>query len=351
MNQPTSGGSNEESKIAAIKTLAIVGFIVAIVFFVWLAVQVVRVAPTAFGTLASLAESVYGTQKPFDARVNKNVVNSGDTMTLSWDTVRTSGTYDVLYQCVEGVSLEARDVKGNIVAPICGVPFLLDAEKESADLLFTSEKDHFADITLAVRFTPTNTPEKVEEKTFLLTVVNAALAEETPVVEEPEPEEETPVTEPEPEETPVVTPPKPTQPVVTPAVPVPTHPVSNPNGFTDLQVTYLGIGTYDESTRVFTPTTQIDNDKRGAFRFEVKNTGTKTSDTWTYTVTFPDESTRTYTSPLQMPLQPGERDTVLIAFSDIAEKAGTYDISVKVATARDTVSHNNGFEWSIKIVD
>lgn len=341
---------NTESKVAAIKTLAIIGFITAIVLGVWVAVQVVRLAPSALSTLASIAESVYGPHITFEAHTDKNVVNAGDTTTLSWNHMQANGLYTFSYKCTEGISAQTRDAKGDIVTVLCDTPFPLDATKTSTDIIFASEKKRFTDITVTTRFTPESTSLTSSEKTFLVTVVNATIAEgvtatSTPVVTVPE--------TPTPVEVPVVVKPKTPKPVTKhhiPVTPIPTPLLSNPNGYTDLQVTYLGIGTYDEVTKVFTPGTEIATGERGALRFVVKNIGTKVSTQWKYTVTLPNESKSVYTSPLISPLMPGESETTMIAFSDIASTPGNYTIKVQAADVNDTNLGNNSFEWTIKIV-
>jgi len=149
-----------------------------------------------------------------------------------------------------------------------------------------------------------------------------------------------------PKKTPVAT----TTPPVVPT-PIPVLVVSNPHGYTDLKVAYRGIGSYNENTKVFTPTIAIDNDTRGALRFAVENTGTKTSGLWTYIVTLPTESKSIYASPTQPPLLPGSKDTIMIAFSEIATKAGIYPITITIIDVQDSALGNNSFVWSVQVTD
>lgn len=335
---------NQESKTSAIKSLAIIGFVAAIVFFVWLAVQVVRVAPSAFRSLASIAETVYGTKQPFEMNIDTKVVNAGTPLTITWKEMTKNGTYTFSYRCTEGISAEARDTQGNIMNVACGTPFTVAGDKESFEVMFSSEKQRFTDVPVTLTYTPEG--GTATEKTDLVTVVNATFAENPTTPTTPEtpatttPETPTPTTTPKP-------------PVTTQPVPVitTTYPVSNPNGYTDLRVQYLGIGSFNESTKVFTPTTAIDKDTRGAIRFEVKNIGTKTSSEWRYTTILPNGDNQEYTSPTQEPLKPNERQVVMVAFGDLTQRTGNDTFSVAIAGGNDTNSSNNSFSWTIQIVD
>ncbi len=246
MNDP-----NQEPKTAVIKTLAILGFAAAIFVGVWLSIQVVHYIPSAIGTLASLAESVYNTRTPFAT------------------------------------------------------------ESEEGEILVTADNTTLTDTTHATTTVSLPTELRTDTEPAI-----PAIASSTP-----------------------------------PVVYIPVPVVSNPNGYTDIAVQYRGIGIYNESTKVFTPTLAINNDTRGALRFAVENTGTKTSGLWTYMVTLPNESKSIYASPTQPPLLPGSIDTIMIAFSEISTKAGTYPVTVTVIDAQDSFFGNNSFVWSIEVTD
>ncbi len=359
---------NNQEKAAAIKTLAIIGFITAIVLCVWIAVQAVRFAPSGFATLANIAESVSGRSVPFSVTVDKTIVNAGEAFVITWTDMKKDGAYTFLYQCTEGVSAEIRNDQGDIVDANCESPVTLPFNESNATVIFSSEKDRFTDVSFSIGFTADGASEAAEEKTQAVTVVNATIpligegtstpepltpevVEPEPVVPEPTPEPvQPPVTTP----TPAVTPtPQPKPPVTTRPVPVVTTaiPVSNPNGFADLQTTFVGIGTYNDSTKVFTSTASLDNDSRGAVRFEVKNIGTKTSGTWTYEVTLPSGDNSSYSSPTQKALLPNERVLVTIAFGDVSNNTRTEMVKIEVDGGSDTNTKNNDVSQTVRIVD
>lgn len=348
MNNAHLQTNEEAKKMSVIKTLAIIGFITAIVAALWLSVQVVRLAPTGFKSLASLAEVVYNKDVPFSVTTEKNIVNSDESFAITWTQPRRSGAYTFSYACTDGVSAKVRGENGDTAVIACDTATNLSSTGTTTDVTFSSEKKRFTDVPFFVRYTPTIDANAFAEYKGLVTVVNISFNGETvtppvvvtPATTTPEVVKEATTTKPV-----AATPkPKPT-PVVTTV-----YPVSNPNGFIDLKTSYLGIGSFDESTKTFNPTSVLDNDFKSAFRFEVKNMGTKTSGVWTYTVTFPGTG-HTYTSISQEGLKPNERAVVTIAFNDISAKTGEEQISVATETTGDTVSGNNSFYWLVKIVD
>jgi len=354
---------NEESKSAAIKTLAIVGFIAAIVAGLWIAVQAITLIPGAFSSLASLADSLYG-EKGLVIKAEKNIVNSAEPLRVSWIPLRHEGTYVFSYRCVDGISAETRNADGDIVRIPCNDEIAV-AEgsftrvEQTTDVVFTSEKQRFTDVPYTFAFFKNGEEESMYERSGVVTVVNATIPQtgavagaqddtdtKTPVVTKPA------VTKPV-VTTPVVTKPTPTpkpQPVYYKTVPVTTtaYPVSNPNGQTDLEVTLIGIG--EVKNGVFVNDTTLEAGDTAALRFSVKNIGTKTSGEWTYAATFPADGDNDLTSSKQSPLLPSERATFTITFT-VTEDEGSETARVSVSTSGDAKSANNSASKSVKIAD
>lgn len=343
----------EKRKENAIKTLAIVGFTAVVVLAVYLAVQVVQLAPGAFTSLASMAEKVHGTPgaKELTVVTDKTVVKNGEEVTLSWNDTKTEGTYRFVYKCIDGVIISATTIEGHPVNITCGETIALNNDGE-ATLTVTSNMQRFADVLYTVTFTEESATEPSLLENNQITVVNANIPlsgiiagatdnEETDVVVETPTEE--PVTE-TPSE-PAVVKPKP----VTPTTPTYTYtyklPESNPNGFTDLEMKYLGVG--EIKNGAFIPRAEIDNDTEGAVRFQVKNIGTKTSEKWTYEVLLPNGTT--YESPKQTGLKPNETATIVLGVNTY--ETGTQKIEGEVKVSGDRSSANNDFSWSVKVVN
>lgn len=342
MNQVT-----EEQKGSLTKTFAIVGFIAIVVFAVWLAVQIVSVIPSAFSSLASLADSVYNydSKKELVVSTKETVINAGESFSISWTTFKQDGIYTFSYACTEGVSVDAKSATGEIVSVACNTPLDL-GNTSSLEVLIASEKFRFVDIPYTVTFTQKGVQDSTVTTTKTITIVNATiptsanLADGEAVNEDPKPVETPVITTPV--KTPTYVAGKPTTiKKVTYSVPV-----SNPNGKIDLQVTYIGVGTLNGKT--FTPSKSIDIDDEGALQFEVKNIGTKTADSWSYKAELPSDIT--YTSGDQKALKPNERAIITLGFEGIA-KTGSETVGVTVTAKNDVAKTNNDFTKTIKIVD
>lgn len=347
MNQAT----DNKGKEGVLKTLAIGGFVGLIIIIAWLGIQLISFMPTAFSSLASLADSVYN-YKPAELVVvnNKDAANAGEAFTISWNEVKQDGKFSFKYACMEGVAVEIRTA-GNPIKSVDCDKYVDLGKVTSMDINITSEKNRFAEVAYTVAFTPIKAKTPSVEHGNSITVVNPMISPEVivsatttePVVTEPEPAVET-----KPETTPTKPTPKPVTPKpVTVSTPIYSIPVSNPNGFTDLSVRSIGVGTMDASNR-FTLVGVMDNDAKGAIQFEIKNIGTKTSGEFTYTATLP--SGAVYTSPAQPALKPNERSIITLGF-ETANQTGVKTFNVKVAISGDINSANNSYVSAVKIND
>lgn len=336
----------EENKTSAIKTLAIIGFIAAIVAGLWITVQVVRYIPSAFTSLASIADSIYGSPKKIEIAAEKDVVNSGESFRFTFKPMRGEGSYVFSYRCIDGISAETRDISGEIVRVACDEEVELASGRllgaQGAEILFSSEKKRFSDVPFTLAFYKDGADEATSFTTNIVTVVNATIPEGTGVATATTTKPTT--TKP----TTVVTKPVTTTKPTTPSKPVTTYvkkvpvtttsfPVSNPNGHTDLDVTLVAPSTLDagedESIQVI-----------------VKNVGTKTSKDWKVEVSYPAEGDSTFTSKAQAPLLPGERATMTIRFT-ATDDEGTKTVKAKASTSNDSKTSNNSVSKSVKVQD
>lgn len=346
---------NEESKSSAIKTLAIIGFIAAVVAGLWITVQVIKLIPSAFTSLASIADSLYGGKSGLMVETEKDVVNSGEPLRLSWSPMRREGSYVMNYACVEGISAETRTEGGEVVRFDCeeGVAFasgVFKGEERVLEVVFTSEKQRFTDVPFTITFFEQGENEEaLYTKDGLVTVVNATISQAGVVagaaVATPKPNPV--VTKP----TTVATPkPTPTKPTVIKTLPVTTtgYTTSNPNGFVDLQMTYIGIG--EMSGNTFTSKASLEAGENSALRFSVKNIGTKTSGNWSYDLDFPGESDDEFNSNSQAPLLPQERIVVTLRFT-ATDNDGSEFVKGEVTGGNDSKKANNSFSKKIEIKD
>ncbi|MCA9361122.1 hypothetical protein KC845_01040 [Candidatus Kaiserbacteria bacterium] len=342
----------EEQKSSVTKTLAIFGFMAVIILMVWLAVKIVAVAPSAFTSLASIADSVYNTNNPekLEVGTKNSVINSGEVFTINWSTLKTPGTYTFSYTCTEGVMLELQDNSGQNIALSCGNTFTT-GDTTSLDVIAQSEKNRFTDIHYTMTFTPNDVRKPIVSKDNIFTVVNSSI----PTRNDNEVATSTEETGGDMSETDKETIDS-IEDINTgfnPTTPEPTYieeviysvPTSDPNGKVDLQITYKAVGIQNGS--VFIPKSNIKTDEKGAIQFEVKNIGTKTSENWFFEANLP--SGIVYKSDNQVALKPNERALFTLGFEGIT-KTGTESFGVKVNTKNDTNQNNNSFIWAVEIV-
>ncbi len=355
--------TDNKGKDGMLKTLAIGGFIGLIIIIAWLGIQLISFMPGAFTSLASLADSVYN-YKPVEIVVvsNKAVANAGEAFTLSWNKPKQDGSFTFSYTCIEGVSVEVRATQDNIKTVTCDEDFNIGAV-DTIDLSVNSERNRFTEIPYTIAFIPSKSAEPAAFTDKTITVVNAMIspvvvtATTTPVavitpdlkpvvVVKPEPKLEPVKTTPIPVPKPVT--PKPTTPKpVVVSTPIYSIPVSNPKGYTDVGVRILAIGTMNSNGR-FVAANTIDNDAQGAIQFEIKNFGTKTSNSFTYTATLPNGTV--YKSPTQTALKPNERMVATIGF-ETDDMTSVESFEVIVTISGDTNRTNNQFTSKVSIVN
>jgi outer membrane biosynthesis protein TonB len=354
MNNVTS-----ERKQSVLKTLAIIGLVGIILIVAWLSVQIVKVFPTAVNSLASLADSVYSydprAPKPVELESTVEKVESGESFTINWVQPLKTGNYAITYECKDGLAVDMKTADTEFKGIECGDSYDLGAVN-SAELMVVSEKNLETEVNYTITYFRANMADYTSTASNSVVVTNQRFAvakpeEEvvvptTPEVTEPKPE----VTEPEatkPEVTPVPAPkPKPTAPVVQTPVVTYAIPVSNPNGFTDLEITYLGIGLVDQNG-IFNKTGLLAKNAPAAMQFAVKNIGTKTSGNWTFESELPNNGN--FKSVVQTGLKPNERATMTIAFT-APNSTSLQNFSVAVNSTSDTNLKNNNFNWTVVVV-
>lgn len=326
------------------KTLAVIGFLVAVVFAVWLAVQIVRLAPSAFSSLANLLEGVQmgrDAQNELVIESNDSVINSKEAFVIAWSDLKRDGAYTLSYECSDDVSLSIR-VDGEIVLVNCDESFVLPKDTFSVDASLISDKERFVDVIYRIAFIKGNESEVAFEAEKTVTVVNASVPSVDVVVKA----DEEKATEPKNEEPKTVTTSAPKTPPITTYKYAYTYkkPVSNPNGYTDLATKFIGIGIVEGKN--FKAYEKLDAGEEGAMQFVVENIGTKTSGPWTFKVALPSGSD--FVSKAQKALEPKEKTTLTVIFPD-AGKDGTRKIEVWVTG--DSSTTNNHFEAIFEVVD
>jgi hypothetical protein len=323
---------SDTAKTLAVKILAIIGFSVTVVLIIWLAISIASRIPNLFNSLANIADSINLRKEitSITVELEKTVVNAGEAFTLSWTDTRTTGMYRLGYTCVPGIALRFEDPQGNMRPLRCEEPLPLPHTVTELTLVASSSVDRFSDIVLTVQFAENDEVEPLEG-TAKLTIVNAqipvgAQASSTPAERTVAAPATTPT---DVEETPRANPaPQVPQRTVTTIV----YPQSDPNGFTDLEVSIVSVGTMRNGVYIASGRGSENYD---AVQFRVKNIGTKTSSEWSFRGDIPGDSG--YRSPSYAGLKPKEYMIFTMGFGTHTERSATFTVQVR----EDTTTANN----------
>lgn len=335
-----------ERKESVLKSLALIGLLGVILFIAWVSVQIVAVFPTAVSSLASLADSVYNFNPRGMAEIKlqptAESVETGGELNLVWDKNFDTGTYAFTFLCEEGLSVEIKTTESRFENAECGKSYTLGTV-DNAQVKINSEKKGQAPFTYTISYFKNNvyTPSSQSSQSILVT--NSRFTEPGPnvnvVTVGTEAETETSTGSDTEVETPVaVTQPKP-QPTYEVTYQVP---VSDPNGFVDFKVTYLGVGSKN-SNGSFTNSGVLKEDLAGVMQFSVQNLGTKTSDTWSFKAELPGGTD--YNSGTQKALKPNERAVFTLAFPALT-KTSLETFGAEATVKGDINTKNNSFTWT-----
>ena len=323
-----------ERKARVTKSLAVFGFVAIIGVIAWSSVQIVRYAPKAFTSLASIAGSLTEYQNQLD---NKDTVaftstiekvDSGKPATLTWKKASLAGSYAFYYSCNEGVVLDIVDTEG-LRSITCDTSYGL-GDTDTVTVVVNSEKKSEVAVTYTVTFTPDKGLGLTQTASSSVLVSNLSAKENTTVATKND-WRDTVISKPTTTlvvtgtSTPVKTPTKPgSVPAVTPPA----------KGYIDLITHYTATGVIDGNTF---KAGALHKNSEGAVQFTITNMGTMTSATWSYSVTLP--SGFNYISPLQSPLLAGEQATISIGFS--IDDLTTHTFVITAAEKNDVKLSNN----------
>jgi len=103
----------------------------------------------------------------------------------------------------------------------------------------------------------------------------------------------------------------------------------------DMSVEIIAVGVLNGE--MFNQNDTLTESSIAATRIEVENIGKKSSGEWSFEVEFPTATAFAYTSPLQAPLESGERKTYLLSFDKL--KAGI-DQAIVVSVKHEEVERS-----------
>lgn len=334
---------NTSTRDWVVKILVIIGFIATIILLLWAGTVAFKKLSPTFANLASVAE-IKDDYKPVDElsiAIDKTVVNSGESFQISWTDMQQTGEFKFNYECDDGVNLLIRSDNGNLMRMQCTDTLTLPATVHGLFLSVDSTAIRFTDVELSLAFVSSQ-KEITHVADTRITVVNAEVQPGEEVAgenTETTNEQDTPS---ESNNTNTQTPPATQTPTY-----ITTYPESNPNGFSDLKTTILGMGEVRGGT--FVHLAKLDPDDRNAVKFDVENIGTKTSSTWTFKVTLPDGTK--FRSGGQSPLKPQEHAEFVLQFNldDVDEDDEFVEIEVEVSASVDANRKNDSADQLVKL--
>jgi len=335
--------TKQTPKEIVVKILVIIGFAATIFLFLWLGVKLIGVISPSLANLASVAKTMQE-YKPVDMLeivADKDIVNSKESFQINWTDMQQTGEFKFSFECAEGITVLVRGASGKLLPMTCNDTLTLPGTVQGLYLSIESLKTRFADVNLSVAFISSQ-KEITHVAEARVTVVNVTVGQEPEVMGVDTEETTDPEEAPEPTPTPSTPAPSPhtAQPIYTTI-----YPLSNPNGYVDLAVTALGIGEVRGGTFYFG--SALDGNDRNAIRFDVQNTGTKTSDVWDFQIDFPDGTT--YHSSAQSPLRPLEHAVLTLEF-ELDNFDDTYaNITIEIDTINDTHPSNDDVTWRSKV--
>lgn len=115
-------------------------------------------------------------------------------------------------------------------------------------------------------------------------------------------------------------------------------PVSDPNGYSDLEIAFVAVGQMSSNGK-FIAAEYLKEDETNAVQFRVKNIGTKTSSDWRFEAELPNGDD--LNSKNQLALKPGEVSTLTLVFGMGDDKAENLVVSVEGGS--DNNRANNSF--------
>ncbi len=350
--QSPKGPSTTSQKDRVTKTLAIVGFLATISIIAWLIFTTISSIPNIVASVASLFTN---DEMTLQIESGTTELLSGERTTITWNDVDQAGSFAFAYTCEEGLEVDLMTPEYGTQALSCDRYYSI-GELTSVNLTARSTQNERVTLTYQVGFTPEANPDAFYPSEAFLTVTNpnlVALTDEEVVEDEPVQEEET-VTEPETEDTSSTQDTDSSTSTDTTTTPPAVQyqeeiiyalPVSNPSGFTDLSIRLNSNG-YLRNQTTFVPSGSISRNQTGAIQFVVKNNGTRTSETWTYTAVLPNG--QVYESPVQTALRPNEEATITLGFRP-PNTSGWYDYTVDISTSRDSNRANHQISWGVAV--
>ena len=333
--------SGEQAKELVVRGLAAIGFVAVLLLGLWGTVQVVKLTPAVFSSLAAVTTTLTSVFVPQDEEITINtpdslvLTNSVFELTWSHRGKPANARYTFSYACEERFSLEVSNEGGIYEMLSCDTPFSFTSEANALRLIPLLSEKRLVEVLVTVSSVDEEN-DTTASHTLPLTVANQFDSEESMQTAEGTqdsvlvPGEQTneifPVTD--------------------------SRTTSDPNGEPDLTVRILGIGIIN-SESVFVPTQSVRIGDRGAIRFEISNIGTKKSDNWMFNAVLPTFPMHIFHSTSQQALAPGERIEFTLGFDQLNKNLSEGVVTINADPAysiKELNEENNVRQTMFRIV-
>ena len=320
---PEEVAKPEEKEIKTNKAYKfIVGFVIVVallIFIVSTIVLLVKIVPDltslVAGTFRAIgqnqpAENVEETQTDGTAlfSVDDSSIDSGETITLSWEQAETNGAYTLIFLCDEQSGITIEHVEDFFE---CGDYLDFDQNETQAQISVISSQKRFADLPVVLEFKKENGEINTVGE-VAVTISNKGLEEGVVITEE---------TSASPTN-------NSTGPKISTSVP----------GHRDLAVRIIQAGPIVNGQIVNTGS--FDGNSIARIQFEIKNNGNISTGPWSFQAVLPmaDISSRLFNSGIQNSLTPGSGVIYTLTFSGLL--SGTNQALI-TADIQNTVAESN----------
>lgn len=284
----------------ALRILILFGIL--IVLIVGMALTVIYL-PKGLDSLASVSvSSLFKPKEKITVSVDKTVLNSGDTVTASWNgPIRSDGVYTISYACKAGVSAIFHSGQNMT----CEQPFYFSSPDNTASLVLFSSASSQIDVPVYINFKDTAGNTSIVGD--VLVTINAPGGNTVTST------------------TSTTTAPVLSNPVAIPQTTIQTEPAQSAK-FINLDVHITAIG-YIDSSNTFTQGLVTPTGDRPAVRFSIGNSGTISSGPWSFEAITPSSVKPVLQSGPEPSLLPGTQIQFTLGFDD-GQNGGTVTISV-----------------------
>ncbi|MCA9364176.1 hypothetical protein KC727_03070 [Candidatus Kaiserbacteria bacterium] len=331
--------TEQTPRIVVIKLLTVVGFLATIGLIGWVAAQLVALAPSAFTSLANLAQTLSDEdpRNELSLTLSDPIVANGEVITATWNNLHRKGAYTFAYECADGVSL-ALFIDAAPYVLECDTPHTLPSDARVVDLALNSEKKRFADVHLAFSFQDAE-DDAIYEQEASVTIINSSIPSNPPIdltLQMPDPAT-------------IVPPPDPLIAGAEDSIdavndegifPVPSE------FLYDLSLTYLGSGDFDNG--VFSAQTQLSHSDLPALQVGVRNVGIETSLPFELIIINPDGST--VSAGTFQALRANEQETTVVSLRT-PSTPGSYTLGAQVLMDDEVNTTNNSFTRVVSVVE